>query len=38
MRKTLLFSEADVLDEDGRLVARASSTCLAIERPPRQGE
>ena len=38
MRKTLLFSEADVLDEDGRLVARASSTCLAIERPPGQGE
>jgi uncharacterized protein (TIGR00369 family) len=38
MRKTLLFSEADVLDEDGRLVARASSTCLPIERPPRQGE
>ena len=34
MRRTLLFSEADVLDEQDRLVARASSTCLAI---PRQG-
>jgi uncharacterized protein (TIGR00369 family) len=33
MRKTLLFSEADVLDAQGRLVARASSTCLAIDRP-----
>jgi uncharacterized protein (TIGR00369 family) len=33
MRKRLLFSEADVFDEKGRLVARASSTCLAIERP-----
>src|SRR5437879_6568798 len=33
MRNTLLFSEADVLDAEGRLVARASSTCLAIERP-----
>jgi len=32
MRKTLLFSEADVVDEQGRLVARASSTCLAIPR------
>jgi uncharacterized protein (TIGR00369 family) len=38
MRKKLLFSEADVLDERGRLVARASSTCLAIERPRRGGE
>jgi uncharacterized protein (TIGR00369 family) len=34
IRKTLLFSEADVVDEQGRLVARASSTCLAIERGP----
>src|SRR5256886_13088749 len=34
MRRTLLFGEADVFDSDGRLVARASSTCLAI---PRQG-
>lgn len=34
MKKSLLFSEADVFDEQGRLVARASSTCLAI---PRQG-
>lgn len=32
LRKTLLFSEADVEDDRGRLVARASSTCLAIER------
>jgi uncharacterized protein (TIGR00369 family) len=32
IRKTLLFSEADVVDEQGRLVARASSTCLAIGR------
>jgi uncharacterized protein (TIGR00369 family) len=30
MRRTLLFAEADVLDDRGRLVARASSTCLAI--------
>jgi uncharacterized protein (TIGR00369 family) len=32
MRKTLLFGEADVLDDQERLVARASSTCLAVER------
>jgi uncharacterized protein (TIGR00369 family) len=32
IRRTLLFSEADVLDEKDRLVARASSTCLAIPR------
>jgi uncharacterized protein (TIGR00369 family) len=32
MRKSLLFSEADVYDAEGRLVARASSTCLAIPR------
>ena len=32
MRKTLLFSEADVFDDRGRLVAKASSTCLAIPR------
>lgn len=32
MRNTLLFGEADVFDAGGRLVARASSTCLAIER------
>lgn len=32
MRDSLLFSEADVVDERGRLVARASSTCLAISR------
>jgi uncharacterized protein (TIGR00369 family) len=35
MRNTLLFSEADVLDEQGRLVARASSTCMAV--PEGQG-
>lgn len=35
MKQTLLFSEADVLDEQGRLVARASSTCLAV--PEGQG-
>jgi uncharacterized protein (TIGR00369 family) len=33
-RRTLLFSEADVFDSRNRLVARASSTCMAI---PRQG-
>ncbi len=32
IRSTLLFAEADVRDERDRLVARASSTCLAIER------
>jgi uncharacterized protein (TIGR00369 family) len=32
MRKSLLFSEADVHDAEGKLVARASSTCLAIPR------
>lgn len=36
MRKSLLFSEADVFDTEGRLVARASSTCLAVERGPRR--
>jgi hypothetical protein len=35
IRRTLLFSEADVFDAEGRLVARASSTCLAIPRPGR---
>src|SRR6202011_1341533 len=30
MRQTLLFGEADVLDEEGRLVARASSTCMPV--------
>jgi uncharacterized protein (TIGR00369 family) len=34
IRRTLLFGEADVFDPEGRLVARASSTCLAV---PRQG-
>ena len=32
IRNTLLFSEADVFDEAGKLVAHASSTLLAIER------
>jgi uncharacterized protein (TIGR00369 family) len=35
MKQTLFFSEADVLDEKGRLVARASSTCLPV--PEGQG-
>ena len=35
MRQTLLFSEADVLDEVGRLVAHASSTCMPV--PEGQG-
>lgn len=35
MRQTLLFSEADVLDDGGRLVARASSTCMPV--PEGQG-
>src|SRR3979490_2381854 len=30
IRQTLMFSEADVLDEQGRLVARASSTCMPV--------
>jgi uncharacterized protein (TIGR00369 family) len=35
IKQTLMFGEADVLDEQGRLVARASSTCLAV--PEGQG-
>ena len=35
MRQTLLFSEADVLDDKGRLIARASSTCMPM--PEGQG-
>jgi uncharacterized protein (TIGR00369 family) len=35
MKQTLFFAEADVLDEQGRLVARASSTCLPV--PEGQG-
>lgn len=35
MRQTLFFSEADVIDERGRLVARASSTCMPV--PEGQG-
>jgi uncharacterized protein (TIGR00369 family) len=34
LKRTLGFTEADVLDQDGKLIAHASSTCLAI---PRQG-
>jgi uncharacterized protein (TIGR00369 family) len=35
MKQTLMFSEADVLDDQDRLVARASSTCLPV--PEGQG-
>ena len=35
MRQTLLFSEADVVDDHGRLIARASSTCMPV--PEGQG-
>jgi uncharacterized protein (TIGR00369 family) len=35
MRQTLLFSEADVLDENDRLVAKAWSTCMTV--PQGQG-
>jgi uncharacterized protein (TIGR00369 family) len=35
MRQTLLFSEADVLDDRDRLIAHASSTCMAV--PEGQG-
>jgi len=35
MRQTLLFSEADVFDDQERLVARASSTCMPV--PEGQG-
>jgi uncharacterized protein (TIGR00369 family) len=35
MKQTLFFSEADVLDEQDRLVARASSTCMPV--PEGQG-
>ena len=30
IKNTLLFSEADVVDDEDKLIARASSTCLAI--------
>jgi uncharacterized protein (TIGR00369 family) len=30
MKQTLFFSEADVVDEQGRLVAHASSTCMPV--------
>ena len=35
MKQTLMFSEADVLDDQDRLVARAWSTCLEV--PEGQG-
>ena len=35
LRQTLLFSEADVLDDQDRLIARASSTCMPV--PEGQG-
>ncbi len=35
MKRTLLFSEADVLDSNGRLVAKATSTCMPV--PEGQG-
>jgi uncharacterized protein (TIGR00369 family) len=35
MRQSLLFGEADVVDAQGRLIARASSTCMVV--PPGQG-
>lgn len=35
MRQKLLFSEADVLDDADRLIARASSTCMPV--PAGQG-
>jgi len=33
-----MFSQAEVFDPDGRLVAKASSTCLAIASPALGGE
>ena len=35
MRQSLLFSEAEVVDEKGHLVAKASSTCMPV--PEGQG-
>jgi acyl-CoA thioesterase len=35
MRQTLLFGEADVVDAGGRLIARASCTCMPV--PEGQG-
>jgi len=35
IKQTLMFGEADVVDEQGRLVARASSTCMPV--PEGQG-
>jgi uncharacterized protein (TIGR00369 family) len=36
LKRTLLFSEAQVRDAEQRLVAHATSTCLAIPRPRTQ--
>jgi len=35
MKQSLFFSEADVIDDRGRLIARASSTCMPV--PEGQG-
>jgi acyl-CoA thioesterase len=35
IKQTLLFGEADVVDDKGRLIARASSTCMPV--PEGQG-
>ncbi|MBO0682933.1 MAG: PaaI family thioesterase [Candidatus Dormibacteraeota bacterium] len=35
IRRSLLFAEADVFDQEGKQVARASSTCLALQRDGR---
>jgi uncharacterized protein (TIGR00369 family) len=35
IKQSLLFAEADVFDQAGRLVARASSTCMSV--PEGQG-
>ena len=35
MRQSLLFGEAEVVDSEGRLIARASSTCMVV--PPGTG-
>jgi uncharacterized protein (TIGR00369 family) len=34
MKKSILFAEADVVDGAGKLVARASSTCMVIAARP----
>lgn len=35
MRQSLLFGEADVVDAENRLIARATSTCMVV--PPGLG-